>query len=70
MVLVIIFVLVLCSDACAYIDPGTSGMFVGGSVWIIIVTFFSIIGAFAVKFFFRPIKRFFLFLWHKIKGTR
>ena len=52
----------------AYVDPGTTGMFVGGSLWVIIVAFFSVMCAFSLKYFYSPIKRWFIALCKKIKG--
>ncbi len=52
----------------AYIDPGTGGMFIGGSLWVFIVMFFSVIGAFFLKYFYKPIKKGLLSLWKRVKG--
>lgn len=48
----------------AYIDPGTGGMIIGGSIWPLLVALFAAIGGFFVKFF-RPIKRGVSRLWRK-----
>jgi len=57
---------VLSKDAFAYIDPGTGGI-IAGSLWPLIVAFFSAIAAFLVKYFWKPIKKFFLKLFGKKK---
>ena len=44
-------------DVCAYVDPGT-GVAIIGSIWPLIIAFFSAIIAFIVKYFWEPIKRF------------
>ena len=54
-------------SAQAYIDPGTAGTIIGGSIWPFIAGIFAVIGGFLVKYFFSPIKRGFLALWKKIK---
>lgn len=41
-----------------YLDPGT-GSAIAGSIWPLIVAFFTAIGAFLVKYFWNPIKRLF-----------
>jgi len=58
MKLIIILVMVFCLPfASSYIDPGTAGMVIGGTIWPIIVTVFTAIAGFFVKFFWKPIKR-------------
>ena len=44
--------------AAAYVDPGTGAAIIG-SIWPLIVAFFSAIGAFLIKIFWKPIKGFF-----------
>ena len=48
-------VFVLNNSAFAYLDPGT-GSAIAGSIWPLIVAFFSAIGAFFVRKFWNPIK--------------
>jgi fucose permease len=51
-------ILALAGYACAYIDPGTGGMIVGGvggAIWPMIVAFFAGVVGFILRFF-RPIK--------------
>lgn len=65
MVLVSFIMLIyLSTDVLAYLDPGTGGAIVG-SLWPLILIFFSTIGAFFVKRFWKPIKR----LFSKSQGT-
>lgn len=40
-----------------YIDPGTGGMIIGGTIWPFIVAIFAAIGAFLAKVFWEPIKK-------------
>ena len=42
-----------------YIDPGTTGMIIGGSIWPFLVAIGAAIAGFLVKFFWNPIKNFF-----------
>ncbi len=42
----------------AYIDPGTGAMILS-QLWIILVTVFGTAVAFLVKYFWKPIKKFF-----------
>jgi hypothetical protein len=42
-------------SALAYIDPGTGGMIIGGSIWPFIVAIFAAVGGFFLKFF-KPVK--------------
>ena len=49
-----------------YIDPGTTGMIIGGSIWPFILGIFVAIGGFFVKYF-KLIKRGLMRLWQKIK---
>ena len=44
--------------AYAYIDPGTGGV-IAGSIWPLIVAMLSAAGAFVIKYFWSPIRRFF-----------
>jgi hypothetical protein len=39
-----------------YIDPGTVGAVVGGSIWPVIAAAFAAIGAFLIKYFWNPLK--------------
>lgn len=50
----------------AYIDPGTGGMIIGGSIWPFVLVIFAAIGGFFLKFF-KPIKKRILESWQKIK---
>ena len=49
----------LANRANAYLDPGTGGVIIG-SIWPLILAFFTAVGAFFVKWFWKPIKGFFL----------
>lgn len=40
-----------------YIDPGTTAMVVGNSIWPLVVTIFAAVGGFVIKYFWEPIKR-------------
>ena len=53
----------------AYIDPGTAGMIVGGSIWPIIVAAAAAIAGFIWKFF-NPIKQGVIGLWGRIRGRK
>ena len=44
-----------------YIDPGTTGAIIGGSIWPIIVAVLAAVGGILLKYFWNPIKR----LWKK-----
>ena len=59
-----IMLVLLSNNAFAYIDPGT-GSIIAGSLWPMIVAFFSAVLAFFVKWFWRPIKKFFM----RLKGS-
>lgn len=51
-------VLMLATDASAYIDPGTGGMIVsgiGGAIWPLIAAFFAAVTGIIIKFF-KPIR--------------
>ncbi len=47
---------ILSASSLAYLDPGTGGMIIN-TIWPLIVTLFAAIGAFFVKWFWKPIKR-------------
>ena len=53
--------------AFAYIDPGTTGMIIGGSIWPFIVGILVAVGGFFLKYFFKPIKRGVVSLWKRVK---
>lgn len=40
-----------------YIDPGTAGTIIGGSIWPAIITAIAGISAFFAKFFWNPLKQ-------------
>jgi hypothetical protein len=42
-----------------YIDPGTTGVIIGGAIWPFIVAVLAAVGGFLVKVFWNPIKGFF-----------
>lgn len=50
----------------AYIDPGTTGMIIGGSIWPFIIGIFIVIGTFFIKYF-KLIRKGLLKLYEKIK---
>jgi hypothetical protein len=52
----LIIVIVNSTIALAYIDPGTGGM-IASSIWPLILGIFTAIGAFCVRYFFKPVKR-------------
>lgn len=54
---IIVLILFPCS-ASAYIDPGTGGMIVGGSLWPLLTAVFAGGLGLAIRFFYDPIKRF------------
>jgi len=47
---------VLSNYAMSYIDPGTGSIIIS-SIWPFILAFFSAIGAFIIKVFWKPIKQ-------------
>lgn len=49
-------VILLGSNALAYLDPGTGGVILN-TIWPFIVAFFSAIGALIIKYFWKPIKK-------------
>ena len=55
----IIFLIILLNVkfTIAYIDPGTAGTIIGGSIWPIILAVFAAVGGFFIKYFYNPIKR-------------
>ncbi len=53
----LLLVLINLYSVLAYIDPGTAGTIIGGSIWPFILGVLVAIGAFFVKYFFKPIKR-------------
>ena len=60
-------IIIVANSVSAYIDPGTTGMIIGGSIWPFILVILTAIGGFFLKFF-RPIKTGVLKVWGKIKG--
>ena len=52
----------------AYIDPGTAGMIISTSIWPFILALSAAIGGFMLKYFLKPIKKFSLTIWKKVKG--
>lgn len=66
-IILIIFFIISIDNVLAYIDPGTTGMIIGGSIWPFILVIFAAIGGFFLKFF-RPIKTGVSKVWGKIKG--
>ena len=65
MYLSVLFVSVF--SAQGYIDPGTAGMVVGGTIWPIVVAIFSAIASFFIKIFCKPLKRGVSRLWQVFK---
>ena len=57
--LLAINIILLSNFASAYIDPGTGGI-IASSLWPLILAFFSAVGALLVKYFWAPIKKFFV----------
>ena len=66
MIIISVVAVIVSTSALAYIDPGT-GSIIAGSIWPIIVAFFSAVGAFLIKYFWHPIKNFFRMLFMKKK---
>ncbi len=64
-VLAALMIIVSSTAVLAYIDPGT-GSAIAGSVWPFILMILTAIGAFFVKWFFKPIKHACHHIWHKI----
>lgn len=64
--MVLVIIVLLGSNVLAYLDPGTGGVILN-SIWPLIVVVSSAIGAFIVKWFWRPIKKSFLKLISKTK---
>lgn len=54
-----ILTILLSSSVVAYIDPGTTGTIIGGSIWPFIVAAFVVMGAFFAKWLIYPIKNLF-----------
>ena len=53
---IILGLLTATAPVLAYIDPGT-GSAIAGSIWPFILMVLGVIGAFFVKYFFRPIRK-------------
>ena len=67
----LIFMLVLCVPvSLGYIDPGTAGVIIGGTIWPFIVAIFTAIAGFIIKFFWKPIKHGVLKLFQKFKRKK
>ena len=63
-----IFLFILLSKiTLAYIDPGTTGMIIGGSIWPFILIILGAIGGFFGKFLFKPTKKVFRKIWRRLK---
>lgn len=56
--LIAVMIVILSNGALAYIDPSTGGVIIS-SIWPLIVALFAAVGAFFVKWFWRPIKNIF-----------
>ena len=54
-VVILVGLLITVPSVMAYIDPGT-GSAIAGSIWPFILMVLGAIGAFFVKYFFKPIK--------------
>ena len=52
----IMMAILLGSNALAYLDPNTGGVILN-TIWPFIVAFFSAVGAFIIKYFWKPIKK-------------
>ncbi len=59
--------LVLLYNVLAYIDPGTGGMIIGGSILPTILAILAAIGGFFVRFLLRPTKNLVLLIWKRIR---
>lgn len=59
LILIIIIATIFSVNSFAYLDPGTGGVIIG-SLWPLILTILTAIGAFFVKWFWKPIKNTFL----------
>lgn len=66
LIVFILITLIELKQVLAYIDPGTAGTIIGGSIWPFIVAIFGAIGVVFLKFF-KPIKRGISATWQKIK---
>lgn len=51
-----VVIVLLGSNVLAYLDPGTGGVLLS-TIWPFIVAFFAAVGAFIVKWFWKPIKK-------------
>ena len=71
LILFVIFtgLIFLSTNVLAYINPGTGGAIIG-SLWPLILVFFSALGAFIVKWFWKPIKRTFSKVLSPIKNSK
>lgn len=65
-IIITLLSLLLIQTSFAYIDPGTGGMIIG-SIWPVIIAFFSAVCAFLVKIFWNPIKNIFLKILNRAK---
>lgn len=65
-VLAALLLIISSTAVLAYIDPGT-GSAVAGSLWPFILMILGAIGAFFVKWFFKPIKHACHHILHKIR---
>ena len=52
----LMMVILLGSNALAYLDPSTGGVILN-TIWPFIVAFFSAVVAFIIKYFWKPIKK-------------
>jgi len=51
----------------AYIDPGTGGMIIGGSIWPIVAAMLAAAGGFILSLF-KPVRDWISRLWGRLRG--
>ena len=66
-ILVLLIILVSAKVSLGYVDPGTTGMIIGGSIWPFILGVLAVVGGFFLKYF-KVIKGGLLKLFKRIKG--
>ena len=67
--IVLIVGILLSNGVLAYIDPSTGGILFN-TIWPLILVFFSVVGAFITKWFWKPIKRTFSKVLSPIKNSK
>ena len=64
---ILLICLITLKNVLAYIDPGTTGMIIGGSIWPFILAVYAAIGGFFLKFFFKPVKKGVSGIWGRLR---